>query len=693
MITVTQAFKTAAKGYAKTPFAELDIVHGNGTLTLTDADIQSFDLERSLCVGGTFTLGSTVAAQLNVTVTTSSISGIVLEGAAVVPYMGYVIGGTPEYVTEPTFYVDGSTVKNQGLFTSFTAYDVFMQPWMDEPIDHAFTSAFDATATPYANIAALVGVYTGRSFAYADVPNSGTTPVVIDDSMTVREVLGRLAIAAGCNCLGGITSDVQFTYPHTSVDETLTRANYKTCTIDGADTTYVTYMQASIDVDGEEVMNQYPPDTTISQNTIRNTGLAFDSTVFSDVSTPALTEVFSRWAITTVPAIASVDYYGYQGHDVEVMGLPYLEPGDCVQLTDPNGDTYLLVPLTVTHMFDGGMRTKLSATTISAENATQASVASSITIATSSISASVTTLAGTVSNVASDVASNTAGVAALNDSVTALESDLDTLEGQYQSFEASATANIAALQTNLTAAEQSMTALYGTCGTSAATVTKVVALSGFTLITGKAITVKFTYGHGCAAPKMNVNGTGAYPIYGNSAPLDYPSAYGWVAEQYVRFVFANGAWNIVGANPANFVGVVDDGNGGNLIRVSTDSTASGFHTDIAADSIKMKNGNTTQLQLDSAGITIGADAQYQMTLDSGGMTLTNGVANNAKMTLQATSLVLAAGSTNNATLTSETFSVDTASHEHVQFIDIDTPTNTPRYVIERTGGHLRFMTF
>ena len=693
MITVSPAFITAAKAYAKTPCAYLD-VNGN---TLSDDDIQSFTIERSLCVSGTWTLGSTVSAQLNAVVTTASVTGITLDGASVVPYMGYVVNGANDYVTEPTFYIDGSTVQNQGLFTSFTAYDVFMLPWMDEQIDPSFVTAFSAAATPAANIAAFEGVYTGHTFDYSSVPNTGGTPVLIDGAMTVREVLGRLAVAAGCNCMGGITSEVCFVYPNTDTsnpDETLTNANYRSCTIDGSDTTFVTYMQASAEISGEEVTNQYPDNATVSQNTIRNTGLAFDSTVFSDVSTPALTEVFSRWATLTVPPIASVYYYGYQGHDVDIMGLPYLEPGDLIDFTDPNGDTYMLCPLTVTHGYDGNLRTNIAATTISVENATQASVASSISVATSSINANVSALAGTVSDVASDVASNTAGVAALNNSVNSLDSELDTLTANYDAFAQSAADNIAALQAGLAAAEAAMTALYGTCTDSSATIAKTVLdMPDFTLITGKAITIKFTYGHGCAAPTLEVNGTGAFPIYGNDATLDFPSAYGWEAGQYVRFVFANGAWNIVGANPANFVGVVDDGIGGKLVRVSTDSTASGFHTDIAADSIKMMNGATTQMQLDSTGITIGADTQYQMTLDSGGMTLTNGVANNAKMTLQATSLVLAAGSTNNATLTSETFSVDTASHEHVQFVDIDTPTNTPRYVIERTGGHLRFMTF
>lgn len=54
---------------------------------------------------------------------------------------------------------------------------------------------------------------------------------------------------------------------------------------------------------------------------------------------------------------------------------------------------------------------------------------------------------------------------------------------------------------------------YGTCSTAAATVAKTVACTGFALVTGAEITVKFTVTNTAASPTLNVNSTGAKAIY------------------------------------------------------------------------------------------------------------------------------------------------------------------------------------
>ena len=54
---------------------------------------------------------------------------------------------------------------------------------------------------------------------------------------------------------------------------------------------------------------------------------------------------------------------------------------------------------------------------------------------------------------------------------------------------------------------------YGTCSTAAATAAKVVSLPGFTLATGAKVSVKFTVANTVSSPTLNVNNTGAKPIY------------------------------------------------------------------------------------------------------------------------------------------------------------------------------------
>lgn len=54
---------------------------------------------------------------------------------------------------------------------------------------------------------------------------------------------------------------------------------------------------------------------------------------------------------------------------------------------------------------------------------------------------------------------------------------------------------------------------YGTCSTAAATAAKVVSCNGFGLVTGAEITVKFTVTNTAANPTLNVNSTGAKPVW------------------------------------------------------------------------------------------------------------------------------------------------------------------------------------
>lgn len=60
---------------------------------------------------------------------------------------------------------------------------------------------------------------------------------------------------------------------------------------------------------------------------------------------------------------------------------------------------------------------------------------------------------------------------------------------------------------------------YGTCSTPAATAAKTVACTGFALVTGAEITVKFTVTNTASSLTLNVNGTGAKPIYYRGAAI------------------------------------------------------------------------------------------------------------------------------------------------------------------------------
>lgn len=86
---------------------------------------------------------------------------------------------------------------------------------------------------------------------------------------------------------------------------------------------------------------------------------------------------------------------------------------------------------------------------------------------------------------------------------------------------------------------------YGTCSTAAATAAKVVVINGnsnWALTIGSMITVKFTETNTAANPTLNVNSTGAYPIYYNATEYTSSSSYGGYANRHITYQFDGTYW-------------------------------------------------------------------------------------------------------------------------------------------------------
>ena len=61
---------------------------------------------------------------------------------------------------------------------------------------------------------------------------------------------------------------------------------------------------------------------------------------------------------------------------------------------------------------------------------------------------------------------------------------------------------------------------YGTCSTVASTVAKTVTISGFSLVSGALVVVKFSNGNSASSPTLNINSTGAKRIYRDGSSSD-----------------------------------------------------------------------------------------------------------------------------------------------------------------------------
>lgn len=85
--------------------------------------------------------------------------------------------------------------------------------------------------------------------------------------------------------------------------------------------------------------------------------------------------------------------------------------------------------------------------------------------------------------------------------------------------------------------------LYGTCSTEAATAAKVSTISGFSLYTGVIVSIKFKVTNTAASPTLNINSTGAKPIYYRGAAI---TAGYLAANRTYAFVYNGTQWEFMG---------------------------------------------------------------------------------------------------------------------------------------------------
>ena len=92
---------------------------------------------------------------------------------------------------------------------------------------------------------------------------------------------------------------------------------------------------------------------------------------------------------------------------------------------------------------------------------------------------------------------------------------------------------------------------YGTCSTAAGTAAKVVTCSGFNLVTGATVMVKFTNANTVANPTLNVNSKGAKAIYYRGAALTASSLANWGAGDVVEFRYNGTQWDLLNVGNTN----------------------------------------------------------------------------------------------------------------------------------------------
>lgn len=84
---------------------------------------------------------------------------------------------------------------------------------------------------------------------------------------------------------------------------------------------------------------------------------------------------------------------------------------------------------------------------------------------------------------------------------------------------------------------------YAVCYTSGSTAAKTASLSNFRLVIGAMVTVRFNYANTATNPTLNVNATGAKPIYYKNSNIP-----AWLIPQYavLKLVYSGSYWYVAG---------------------------------------------------------------------------------------------------------------------------------------------------
>lgn len=170
------------------------------------------------------------------------------------------------------------------------------------------------------------------------------------------------------------------------------------------------------------------------------------------------------------------------------------------------------------------------------------------------------------------------------------------------------------------------TAYRGTCSTAAGTAAKVVACTGFALATGATVEVYCSTANTADVPTLNVNSTGAKPIWINGAVASASNPCKWLAGDTVTFTYDGTRFRA--SLPVE--GYVTEGTGGGLMVHRKSDVTTGVQI---TDSVEILQGGTSVAEYGAtARIGEATKAHIEQTSNKLSFFASDGVTNAITMT-------------------------------------------------------------
>lgn len=320
MYNVTTAFLDKIKQNDRVVRGKLDI---GITANLTYEDIISMNIEYSLGNGNVPAIGGVVASKLNVVLRKDNVPSI-LTTQLLKPYFGLEIGtGTFEYIPMGEFRVNPQDIKKTDNTITLTAFDI-LYLLGDSP--YITNLAYPATLTQIKADLASKGI------RFANQALSNIT--IKKKPNTIRELLSDVSELLGTNVVTNRLGEIEFRKLNLTTFETDNYNSFKLLADDEVNITRVV-------VDKED-------DVEISYGSDSGFTVRIQNNSIDNVA--ELTTAYNR--------VFPISYIAY---DCRIQGLPHLDVGDIIKLTDRHGVTRNLPIVYHKISYSGGLRSELRA--------------------------------------------------------------------------------------------------------------------------------------------------------------------------------------------------------------------------------------------------------------------------------------------------------------------------------------------
>lgn len=217
-------------------------------------------------------------------------------------------------------------------------------------------------------------------------------------------------------------------------------------------------------------------------------------------------------------------------------------------------------------------------------------------------------------------------VSDLDGRVFTVEQTASGFEARLGEAEDDASSALSKANSAASAAAAANKVFYATSTTAAATKAKTATVSGsgFALVVGVTVSVRFQYANTADSPTLNVNSTGAKPIVSNGTATPTANLTWNAAWATVTFVYDGSQWRISGDNS------IVKANSAQSTANTANTTANAAKTAAATAQTTANNAAktaTNYLKFDSSGLCVGSQTTtlgYNTLIKSNGVDMRNG---------------------------------------------------------------------